>query len=164
VEESKMRQKGQKGGRPCTGFSVKRSIYEPLSVQNPPIFFENGSGGRDLSFGQGEAENVQNPQVSKTPEVETTQEGPVASETGATQQEPVENLWKNPPQNGPEVLDILDTEKGVSKTSEAETLSSTAVSENELEVLDTFPGVYRERPDSAPATEDYREWEADDWG
>jgi hypothetical protein len=164
VEESKMRQKGQKGGRPCTGFSVKRSIYEPLSVQNPPIFFENGSGGRDLSFGHGEAENVQNPQVSKTPEVETTQEEPVAPETDATQQGPVEKLWKNPPQNGSEVLDILDTEKGVSKTSEAETLSSTAVSENESEVLDTFPGVYGEMPESAPATEDYREWEADGWG
>lgn len=139
------------------GFSVKRSIYEPRSVQNLPSFFETPSSGRDLSFGHEDGKNVQNPQVSETSEGEVVQQGTVSNETHATEQ-PVEKLGKNPPEEGPEVLDISDTEEGLSKTSEAETLSSTGVSENRSEVLDISSEVYR-KPVS---TQDYGDWE-EDW-
>jgi hypothetical protein len=158
VEESVVRQGGQKGGRPCTGFSVKGPITEPQNVQNPPLFFENGSRGRDLGFGQGSAENVQNLEVSKTPEVETVQADTVADETHTTEPS-VENLGKNYPQSGPEVLDISDTEEGLSKTSEAETLSSTGVSENGSEVLDTASEIYG----TPLSTQDYGDWEDEGW-
>lgn len=157
VEESKVRQAGTKGGRPCMGFSVKRSIYEPRSVQNLPSFFETPSSGRDLSFGHEDGKNVQNPEVSETSEGEVVQQGTVSNKTHATKQ-PVEKLGKNPPEEGPEVLDISDTEEGLSKTSEAETLSSTGVSENRSEVLDISSEVYR-KPVS---TQDYGDWE-EDW-
>lgn len=157
VEESKVRQVGTKGGRPCMGFSVKRSVYEPRSVQNLPSFFETPSSGRDLSFGHEDEKNVQNPEVSETSEGEVVQQGTVSAETHATEQ-PVEKLGKNPPEEGPEVLDISDTEEGLSKTSEAETLSSTGVSENRSEVLDISSEVYG-KPVS---TQDYGDWE-EDW-
>ena len=48
---------------------------------------------------------------------------------------------KKLPSKRPEVLDISDTEEGVSKTSEAETLSGTWVSKNKSEVSDTASGI-----------------------
>jgi len=106
---------------------------------------------------------VQNPPVSETSEVGMVQQGTVSSETHETAQ-PVESSGENVAETPSGVLDSFGQKEAVSKTSEAETLSSTAVPENESEVLDTFPGVYGEMPESAPATEDYREWEADGWG
>lgn len=159
VEESGVRQAGRKGGRPQKVFSVKTPICEPPSVQNLPSFFETPSAGSDLGFGQGSEKIVQNLEVSKTSEVETAQTDAVSPETHESKQ-PVENLGKNPPQSGPEVLDILDKSGGLSKTSEAETLSSTGILENEAEVLDNSSGI----KGNPPSTQDYIEWDPDCWG
>jgi hypothetical protein len=158
VEESTVRQPKQGRGRPCTGFSVKRPLYEPTNVQKPPLFFENGSRGRDLNFGQGSDENVQKSEVSEIPEDEVVQSDTFAAETRETPA-PVENLRKNPPQSGSGILDISDTEDGMSKNPEAETLSSTGASENEPVFLDTASGVYG----IPPSTQDYVDWTEDGW-
>lgn len=158
VEEVKVRQTKQGRGRPCTGFSVKRPIYEPKNVQKPPLFFENGSRGRDLNFGQGSDENVQKSEMSKNPEVEVVQADTVAAETRETEL-PVENLGKNPSQSGPRISDISDTEEGVSKIPEPETLSSTAVSENAPVFSDTASGI----KGTPLSTQDYGDWDPDGW-
>jgi len=158
VEESAVRQAGSKGGRPRKVFSVKPLIYEPKNVQNLPSFFVNPSDTRDLSFGQGSKKSVQNLGVSKTTEGDTAHQGTLGDETSATR-EAVEKLCKNPPESGPEVLDILDKLEGVSKTSEAETLSSTEVLENAPEVLDTSSGIKGD----PPSTEDYTDWDPEGW-
>jgi len=149
---------GSKGGRPRKVFSVKPLIYEPKNVQNLPSFFVNPSDTRDLSFGQGSEKSVQNLGVSKTTEGDTAHQDTLGDETSATR-EAVEKLCKNPPESGPEVLDILDKLEGVSKTSEAETLSSTEVLENAPEVLDTSSGIKGD----PPSTEDYTDWDPEGW-
>lgn len=159
VEESKLRQVGTKGGRPCTGFSVKLSIYEPRSVQNIPSFFQTPSSTRDLSFGHQIVETVQNPPVSETSEGESVPDDTVSHATSKTEQ-PVEKMWKNSPEEGLEVLDILDTEGGLSKTSEDETPSSTEISEIQPEVLDTVPGI----KETLPFMQDYGDWDPNCWG
>ncbi len=159
VEESSVRQKGSKGGRPQKGFSIKMPIYEPKNVQNLPSFFEDPSVGGTLSFGQGSDKSVQNPEMSKTLEDEVTQEGTVAAET--RENDPAgENLGKSAPQSGSEVLDISDRSEGVSETSKAETLSSTVIPENEPEVLDNSSGIKGD----PPFTEYYEDWDSECWG
>lgn len=157
VEESVVRQTGPKGGRPLLGFKVK-SLYERDGMsKTPPSFFGSSSAGRDSGFGQGSDEIVQNPEVSETSEDETVQQGTVASETHETEL-PVETSGEKPPESAPEVLDSFGHEEGLSKTSAAESLSSTGIFENQPEVLDSASGIYRE-PGS---TQDYGAWE-EDW-
>jgi len=158
VEEGSVRQAGQKGGRPCTAFSVKGPIYEPTDVQNPPSFFETPSSRSDLSFGHVSDNLSKTQEVSETPEDETVREDTVPDETHETEVV-VENVGKTVAETDSEVLDISDTPAGLSKTSAAETLSSTGVSENASEVLDTVPGIYRD-PGS---TQDYGSWDDSGW-
>jgi hypothetical protein len=158
VEESVVRQVGATRGRPCTTFSVKAPITEPPNVQKYPLFFENGSGGRDLNFGQGSDKNVQKCEVSKNPEDETAQRDTVSHETRETVPS-VENLGKNTPEMAPGFLDILDTEEGLSKNPTPETLSSAGIPENASGFLDTVSGVYRD----PVSTQDYAEWDDTGW-
>lgn len=159
VEETRVRQPGQKGGRPLVGFSVKAPIYEGRSVQNPPSFFGTPCAGGDLGFGQGPDEIVQNPKMSKTSEVETVQQGTVSDATHETEL-PVETFVENAAEMPLEVSDSFGHTEGLSKTSEAETLSSTAVSEKPPEVLDTASEIYG----TPGSTQDYGDWEDTDWG
>jgi len=157
VEETTVRQAGSKGGRPLLGFKIK-SLYERDGVsKTPPSFFESASAGSDSSFGQGSDENVQNPEVSETSEVETVQQGTVSSETREIKL-PVETSVEKPNEMAPGVLDSFGHEEGLSKTSEAENRSSTGISKNPPEVLDSASGIYGE-PGS---TQDYGAWE-EDW-
>jgi hypothetical protein len=157
VEESVVRQTGPKGGRPLLGFKVK-SLYERDGVsKTPPSFFGTPSAGSDLSFGQGSDEIVQNPEVSETSENETVQQGTVSPETHETEL-PVETFGEKSPESAHKVLDSFGHEEGLSKTSAAESLSSTGIFENQPEVLDAASGIYRE-PGS---TQDYGAWE-EDW-
>jgi hypothetical protein len=96
--------------------------------------------------------------MSKTSEVETVQQDTVLLEAHETEQ-PVETFVEKPLEMAPEVSDSFGQEEELSKTSEAETHSSTAVSENKPEVLDTASGI-KEGPGS---TQDYGDWEATGW-
>jgi hypothetical protein len=97
--------------------------------------------------------------MSKTSEIETVQQGTVSDETHETEL-PVETFVENSTEMPLEVSDSFGHTEGLSKTSEAETHSSTAVSENTPEVLDTASGVYG----TPGATQDYGDWEDTDWG
>jgi hypothetical protein len=157
VEETQVRQTGPKGGRPQVGFKVK-SLYESHGVsKTPPSFFGTPSAGGDLSFGQGSEKVVQNLELSKTSEVETVQQSTVASETHETEL-PVETSGEKPPEMTPDGTGGFGHAEGLSKTSEAETHSSTGILENQPEVLDTASGIKGE-PGS---TQDYGAWE-EDW-
>lgn len=132
-----MRQVGTKGGRPEQVFQVLPPICEPTDVQNPPEFTEIEDRDRDLVLDTG---------LSKTsPEVECVHNpGTVLSGTPETLSE------------APEVLDTKGQKKGLSKTPSPETRSSTGVSENEPEVLDTQAQIYRTRFDEG-------DWSSVDW-
>jgi hypothetical protein len=97
--------------------------------------------------------------MSKTSEVETVQQGTVSDATHETEL-PVETSVENAAEMPLEVSDSFGHTEGLSKTSEAETLSSTAVSEKPPEVLDTASEIYR----TPCSTQDYGDWEDTDWG
>lgn len=134
-----VRQSGQKGGRPETVFMALSLVRPSSDVQNLSIFPENDCAAVDLGFGQ-VLDNVPNHprNVQNLPGVA----GGI-SETKTRFPEGGEEVTESA---ASEASEVLDTSRGVSKTSSLETPSGTGVLKNGLGVLDS----------SSPVKEDPR--------
>lgn len=160
VETVEVRPAGQKGGRPSTGFRAVSPICLGKDDQNPLDLPEN-----DCSAG----EEVLVTQMTKTPQGDESDQnlGGVSSEpgeTGAQLAGACEGVTLPSPDldaGGARPVLVIEVEKtGVTKTSPLETPSSTAIPEDEAEVLVTEPQV---KEIWTPVFE-VENWDAADWG